>query len=199
MKPSACATVRRQAGRFRPAGVGILVVGVLLLYFGLQSVRGGGHPLAATLDFDLCGRLGPQPAADLPELQATPQARIPTLGATRSATCYWPIDVGTGGASSRYVWLVMMSHASLRAEGNGGGTAKFVDTFIEETRASGDEVVPAPGPWKTASTIRRRGGGELQLLAEDDGVALWFSSRGVEREALVAFAGAAARRLRESK
>lgn len=187
-----------QSGRFRPAGVGILVVGVLLLYFGLQSVRGGGHPLAATLNFDLCSRLGPQPAAGLPDIHATPQARIPTLGATRSATCYWPIETDTG-TRSRYVWLVMMSHASLRAEGNGGGTAKFVDTFIEETRASGDDVAQAPGPWRTASIIRRRGGGELQLLAEDDGVALWFSSRGVEREALLAFAGAAARRLREAK
>ena len=67
----------------RPAGVGILVVGGLLLYYGLQFARGGGHSLASTVGFDLCGRLGPQPAAALPDLAATPAAPIPDFIAGR--------------------------------------------------------------------------------------------------------------------
>ncbi len=183
----------RQGGGFRPAGVGIVVVGVLLLYFGLQFVRGGGHPLAATMGFDLCARLGPQPAPELPDVTATPQARIPDMSAGRASTCYWPI---AGQPAPREVWLVLSTHQSLRADGNHRGTAKFVEVFLEESRASGAEVAPATGPWRSAATLRSRGGRDFQLLAEDDGVVLWFSGRGLERDTLITFAAAVARRLR---
>jgi hypothetical protein len=187
---------RAQAGAFRPVGVAIVVAGALLLYFALQSVRGGTHPLSTVVGADLCARLGPQPPVDLPGLRA-PQAQIPDLAAGRSSTCYWPVgdtDPPTGG-----IGLVLMTHQSLRAEGNGGGTRAYVDTFLEESRASGAEVVAVAGPWKTAATIRNPGAGGPQLLAEDDGVALWATAREVEREPLVDFVAAAARRLRESK
>lgn len=185
-----------QRGRFRPAGVGILAVGVLLLVFALQSVRGGSHPLAAVADFDLCARLGPQPAAALPALRATPTAKIPGMGATHSATCYWPIAEARGGAPARHLWLVLTTQATSRLDGNHGGTARFVELFLEETRATGVDVTEAQGPWKRGATIGSRGGDELQLLAEDDGVVLWLSARGVERADLVVFAAAAATRLR---
>lgn len=186
-----------QAGRFRPAGIGILVACVLLLVAALQFVRGGEHPLSTTVGFDLCGRLGPQPAADLPNLSATPQAQIPGMGATRAATCYWPIDSGDGKSAARDIWLVLTTHQSLRAEGNGHGTRRFVETWLGENKADGSDVVPVTGPWKIGATIQPRARNEVQLLAEDDGVALWFSARGIEADALIAFAGAAARRLRE--
>ena len=186
----------RAAGRFRPAGVGILVVGVLLLYYGLQFVRGGGHPLAATIGFDLCRHLGPQPAPELADINVAPLPQIPNMTAGRASTCHWPIDAGTGAASRREVSLVLSTHQTLRAEGNTRGTARHVETFLEESRASGIEVAEVVGPWRTAATLRSRNGDDLQLLAEDDGVVLWFSSRGLDREALVAFAMSVARKLR---
>ena len=186
----------REAGRFRPAGVGILVVGVLLLYYGLQFVRGGGHPLAATIGFDICRHLGPQPAPELADINVAPQSQIPDMTAGRASTCHWPIDAGTNAASRREVSLVLSTHQTLRAEGSTRGTAKYVETFIEESRATGIEVLEVAGPWRSAATLRSRGSEHLQLLAEDDGVVLWFNSRGLDREALVAFAASAARKLR---
>lgn len=187
----------RSAGRFRPAGLGILISGALLLYVGLQFVRGGAHPLAATVGFDLCARLGPQPAAELPDWRAVPQRQIPGMGATRAATCYWAIDTDGRKAAVRSVWMVLITHQSLGAEGNRRGTRHFVDTFLDETRVSGRDVTPVNGPWKIGATIEQRSTSELQLLAEDDGVALWVSARGIERDALITLASAAARRLRE--
>jgi hypothetical protein len=190
----ACA--RPQRGAFRPVGIALFTAAALLLYFGLQFVRGGEHPLASSIDFDLCARLGPRPAADLPDLNATPVARIPDLSAGRASTCYWSIVEPGRATLARNIGVALMTHATLRAEGNGRGTAKYVETFIEESRASGAEVNEAKGPWKTAATIRNPGAKDLQLLAEDDGVALWLTANDVERDALVAFASAAADRLR---
>jgi hypothetical protein len=186
----------QQAGRFRPAGVGLVVAGALLLYVAVQFLRGGGHPLSTTVGFDLCGRLGPQPAQDLPDLAATPQATIPDAAANRFSTCYWPIATGSGAASPREVSLVLMTHQALRVQGIHAGTAKYVETFIDESRASGVEVAAANGPWRSGFTLRSPGRKEIDLLVEDDGVVLQFSSRGIEGATLLAFANAAARRLR---
>lgn len=188
-----------QRGAFRPVGIAIVTVGALLLYFGLKFVRGGEHPLAASVGYDLCARLGPQPAADLPDLAATPGARIPDLETLRASTCYWPIAEASRDAAARNISVIMMTHATLRAEGNHRGTAKYFETFVDETRASGAEVAEVKGPWKAAATIRNRGAKDLQLLAEDDGIVLWLIARGIERDALIAFASATAMRLREKK
>lgn len=197
MKRTEPSIARAQGGRVRPAGIGIVVAGALLLIAAMQFMRGGSHPLSATVGYDLCGRLGPQPASDRPELRGDPQQRIPDFGATRSSTCYWPIAAGEADRSPRHVALVMTTHQSLRAEGNGRGTRHYVETFLGETAASGNQVVAVGGPWKTAAVIRPRAGNELQLLAEDDGVALWLLARDIDQDALVAFAAAVARRLRE--
>lgn len=193
---AACQGTRWQRGAFRPAGITIVVVGALLLYIAWQYVRGGGHPLSITVGFDLCSRLGPQPAPALPDIAAKPQAQIPGVGADRFSSCYWPVAAERGEPSPRDIGLVLMTHQAMRVQGMHSGTAKFVETWLEESRADSAEVVAATGPWKTGATIHSRGGKGLELLVEDDGVVLRFYSHGVERDALITFAAAAARRLR---
>ncbi len=193
---AACEGTRWLRGAFRPAGITIVVVGALLLYIAWQYVRGGGHPLSTTVGFDLCSRLGPQPAPALPDIAAKPQAQIPGAGADRFSSCYWPVATDQSEPAPRDIGLVLMTHQAMRVQGMHSGTVKFVETWLEESRASSAEVMPAAGPWKSGATIRPLGGKTLDLLAEDDGVVLRFSSRGVEREDLITFAAAAARRLR---
>ena len=193
---ASCLQTSRQGGAFRPIGISIVVAGALLLYIALQYLRGGGHPLSTTVGFDLCNRLGPRPAPELPDFIATPQAQIPGAGADRFPACYWPVAADRGEPSPRDIGLVLMTHQAMRVQGMHSGTAKFVETWLAESRADSAEVVAAVGPWKAGATIRPLGGKVLELLVEDDGIVLRFYSHGVERDALITFAAAAARRLR---
>ncbi len=192
--------IRASSGRARPAGLGLLVALILLMWFALKWLRGGDHPLAAVPSFDLCARLGAPAWRELPVTHGEPRREIPGFGSTRGSSCYVPLEpTEHEDQAQRYVWILVTTHHALAAEGNRAGTGKMVEIWLEEMRASGSRVEPLKGPWRAGGRITPRGANpELQVLADDDGVALWVAARGLDAPALAAFAAAAARRLRKA-
>ncbi len=71
----------------------------------------------------------------------------------------------------------------------------YTQTFDEELVASGWSATEIDGPWSWAS-IYRKSEQEAASLAEDNGVVLWVTTRGVEVDNLVAFTRTASERIR---
>jgi len=180
---------RRQCGRF--VGVGLLITLVLLLLIGPRLLRGGEHPLAQTASFDLCSHLGPDVWSVLGDV--TPRAAV------RPGTD--PSCIVDAGEPPHQVSLAVVTQALLHRQGGpSSNTRRYVETFIAETQASGWSVTTVQGPWKDGRLLSRANvPSQLQLLAEDDGVVISISAQDVERDALIAFASAVTRRLREQE
>ena len=188
--------MHRQGGRL--VGVGLLVVLILMLLIAPRLLRGGEHPLAQTASFDLCSRLGS-------DVWSLLDAKPMHMDASRDGTdagpeCVADLSQPAGsGEPPPQVLVVMVSQALLhRQGGTRANTKRYVETFIAETRASGWTVETLQGPWKDGYLMTQANlPSQQQFLAEDDGVVITINASRTRRDALVAFAGAVARRLRE--
>lgn len=185
-----------QRGRF--LGLGLLIVLVIMLVAVPRLMRGGEHPLAATASFDLCAKLSEGVWLPLTDKPGRALAQPPGATAAESA-CYMELRRTRGyGPPDREVTIFVTTHALLRREGGRGGTQRYYETFVAETRASGWTAEEVQGPWKAATYLANETvPSQTQLLAEDDGAMIMVVARGIARDDLIAFSSAVARRLRE--
>ena len=91
------------------------------------------------------------------------------------------------------MWL--STTATLRAQNPAAATAEYAHTFDEEMVASGWSAREVEGPW-TWGAVYSMGEEEAAALAEDEGVVLYVTARGVHPDSLVAFTQRASERIR---
>lgn len=157
------------------------------------------HPLASEDTFDVCRAVQDGPVQRLPHPPLKFQSEIPGFSdqARLNPSCYLPLAVGEHEAL-RHISIVVTTQRNLALSGNRQKTAVYVDTWLKEASASGSIVTPVEGPWRRGATYHLSTSPQAkQLLADDDGVVLWFSALNLDASTLQAFAGATAQRLRE--
>lgn len=189
-----------QRGVGAVAGIGLLSVCVPLLVVGLRFSRGGAHPLTPSDGFDLCAWLGAKLWDGVPGAHGVLQTATAGLTSGNAATCYLPLEAPQEpGAQPPHVRAIVLSHRMLATNGARVSTAKYVATFLAETKADGSRVPALTGPWRSGALILRDADRDVQLRADDDGVVLWLGARGVEAPVLAQVATAMARQLRAAR
>lgn len=187
------------SGRVRPVGLGVILFALLILVVPLRMFNSGGHPLGGVEQVDLCVLLERDALRALPGSVLALQREIPGFAERAPGSCFVRLTVPEGSSESPEVSVTLMNRRYLSQGSIRFKTEKYVGTFLEEERASGNIVEVVPGPWRSGATIRRRGTADtLDLLIEDGGVVLWIRTRGLMPSQLVAFASASVRALRDS-
>jgi len=174
-----------ELGKPRWSGGGLVLIAVLLplLAYPLLRTREINHPLSAQLQFDLCARLPPPPAA-LPQ----PLHRV-GQNANGNISCEYRNQADQLELS---VFLTTTRTASLSGPAR---TSAMYETWMKEVKVSGaTEVSDHIGPWAMANSYRL--GSSQQMLVEDHGVMLSMSSPSLGAEDMAGFARDSAAALR---
>jgi len=178
-------------------GIGLIFVLAAFLVIPLWT-RNANHPLSGRTAIDVCGLLEDAMLMKLPEPPVKRQSQFPGQVGTAPAVCFAELPAADG--APRFVQVAVTTQRMLSAEGRAAKTDRFVETWLAEAEVDGAELEPVAGPWRRAALVReRRGQRKLDLLADDAGVVLWISSRGLDRQSVLSLAEAAARRLRTEK
>jgi len=181
-------TGRRQSGRL--AGIGVLVFGVLALIATWWWLKPGGHPLAGVIAWPLCEDVaaawdGPFDAVAFrpPEQSGSPDGQV-------------RIECRVTMASTPEMLVGLQTTATLRrAGGLGPDTTRLIETWVAESRASGQQAEAVDGPWRQGWLISG-GSGASVLIAEDRGVVVTVIAPELEPQRLVAPGRELAERLR---
>jgi hypothetical protein len=176
-------------------------IGLVLALAGLLALplwlRSGDHPLSGEASLDACTLLANEMRTGLPEQPVDVAPQPPERSGAGVAECVATFAPRRGAnPGSRYVRVTVSTQRMLSQGGHPVRTDRFVQTWLTEAKASGSDVQPIEGPWRSAALIRDPGRPKIDLLADDAGVVLLVSSVSVDAQSLVNFAGAAARRLR---
>ena len=141
--------------------------------------------------------LGAAPWHGISNAVATP--RIAASGPDADPSCIAAFTEPNDSAGSPpHVSVFVVTQARLHRQGGTRAyTRRYVESFVAESQASGWTVEAVQGAWRDGRLMSRPGvPAQLQLLLEDEGVAISISADGVERGALLRFASAVASRLR---
>jgi hypothetical protein len=160
-----------------------------------------GHPLASEDKFDLCRVVQDGAVQQLPSPPLQLQATIPELRKQNppDPSCYISL-AGNDAETPSHVWVTAMTQRTLALTGIRQKTDAYVDIWLKESAAVGYVVTPIEGPWRRAAVYHLPTSPQAeQLLADDDGVILWFNALNVGTAEFQAFAAATARRLREAQ
>lgn len=189
------------------AGIGVLAFAFLVIVSLFAMTHGGEHPLALQSEADLCRMLGEDTWAALGYPASDPIARVPADTAPGAIVCALELDpVPAGDRWARVArgddadkvrriataWL--NTTATLRAQDPSADSRRYAETFDHEMVASGWSAAGVEGPWSWGAVYTL--GEDAAALAEDDGVVLYVTARGVDPESLVAFTRNASRRIR---
>jgi len=184
-------------------GIGLFVGLVLLLLAPLWMFPIGGHPLANKTVRSLCAYVDSGPLRRLERLaveledrrERTPRdASWPTCSAKLETR--YPEPAGKGPTLD----ATLVTERALRSADPRASTERFVDTWVNEARASGARIEAVPGPWLQASLLEYPAGErELRIIAEDDGIALLIRGSGIPSDQLALFAADLAERLRQPR
>jgi hypothetical protein len=134
----------------------------------------GSHPLAADARPAVCGALSAGPAGGVEARTPGPASPLGDLLGT-VPLC----DVATPGGP---VSVAVKSRAWFAAEAGAtdADTAAQAERWIGEVRARAESIGSVPGPWRDAWIYQLPGDDRLHLVAEDNGVLLWFAGRVAE-------------------
>ena len=131
----------------------------------------GSHPLAADAKPAVCGALGLGPAGGV-------EARMPgpasPLGDLLGAVPLCDVATPDGPVS-----VAVKSRAWFAAEATAADadTAAQARRWMDEVSRRGVVVGAVPGPWRDAWVYRLPDDDRTHLVAEDNGVLLWFAGR----------------------
>lgn len=149
----------------------------------------GSHPLAADAKPAVCGALGLGPAGGV-------EARMPgassPLGELLGAVPMCDVATPDGPVS-----VAVKSRAWFAAEATAGDadTAAQASRWMAEVSPRATSVGAVRGPWRDAWVYQLPDDDRLHLVAEDNGVLLWFAGR-VREENLLQAARRSAEALR---
>ncbi|MCE3003717.1 MAG: hypothetical protein LW860_13620 [Xanthomonadaceae bacterium] len=151
----------------------------------------GSHPLAADAKPPVCGALGAGPAGGV-EVRM-PGAASP-LGDLLGAVPMCDVATPRGPVS-----VAVKSRAWFAAEAAAGeaDTAAQARRWMDGVSGRATLVGAVPGPWRDGWVYQLPGDDRLHLVAEDNGVLLWFAGRVPEPD-LVEAARRSAEALRAS-
>jgi hypothetical protein len=172
---------------------GLASVGVILAVAGgsLWFMQGtaGSHPLAADAKPAVCSALGNGPTGAVEVLR--PGSSSP-LGDLLGAVPLCDVATPRGPVS-----VAVKSRAWFVAEATPGepDTAVQLRRWMDGVSQRATVVGGVPGPWRDAWVYQLPGDDRLHLVAEDNGVLLWFAGR-VPEENLVEAARRSAEALR---
>jgi hypothetical protein len=176
-------------------GIGIAVVWLIFISLPVMWLRNVNHPLLAVDPVDVCAYFNEAVLATLPRAPEKIAPQIPdepTNPMKSMCGAVLPPESRTDPRNP-FIWASVSSERSLRRM----RTDAFVDTWLKESAASGNDVTPLKGPWRRGALIKERGRpGRITLLADDAGVVLWINARDIDEPAFVAFAEAMALNLR---
>ncbi len=196
------------SSRNRVVGIGVIAFGLLMLTSLFMMTEGGEHPLALETEVRLCELLGDDIWSELAYPASGAIAREPTNAGADVIACALELDpvppedrwarVARGDDADRIrriATVTLTTTAGLRQHSPNADSDNYTQTFDEELVASGWSATEIDGPWSWAS-IYRKSEQEAASLAEDNGVVLWVTTRGVEVDNLVAFTRTASERIR---
>jgi hypothetical protein len=131
----------------------------------------GSHPLAGDARPAVCGALAAGPGGGV--AARTPGVASP-LGDLLGVVPLCDVATPDGPVS-----LAVKSRAWFAAEAAGADadTAAQAQRWIADVRARAETIGSVPGPWRDAWVYRLPGDDRLHLVAEDNGVLLWFAGR----------------------
>lgn len=176
-------------------GAGLASIGVILAVAGgsLWFMQGtmGSHPLAGDVQPAVCGALGAGPSGGVTVQR--PGAASP-LGDLLGTVPLCDVATPAGPVS-----VAVKSRAWFAAEAATGDadTAAQVRRWMDTVNARATVVGSVPGPWRDGWVYQLPGDDRLHLVAEDNGVLLWFAGRVPEGD-LVEAARRSAEALRAS-
>lgn len=190
------------------AGIGVLAFAFIAIVSLFAMTGGGDHPLALQSEADLCRLLGDDSWAELGYPAGDPVARVPADARPGAMVCALELDpVPAGDRWARVargddadevrriatVWL--RTTATLRADSAAADSREYAATFDQEMVASGWSAAEVEGPWAWGA-VYTMGEDEAAALAEDGGVVLYVTARGVDPDSLVGFTRNVSRRIR---
>lgn len=194
--------------RSRIVGIGVVAFGLLALSSLFMMTEGGEHPLALKTDVDLCKLLGEDIWAELAYPASDAIVRPPESGVAGGSVCALELDpvppgdrwgrVARGEDADRVRRIAtvrLTTTAELRQQSPNADSAAYAETFDRELVASGWSAAGIEGPW-TWGSVYTRDEENTASLAEDHGVVLWVTAKGVETGNLVAFTRTASERIR---
>lgn len=176
-------------------GAGLASIAVILAVAGgsLWYMQGtmGSHPLSADPKPAVCGALGNGPAGSVEVLR--PGAASP-LGDLIGAVPLCDVATPRGPVS-----VAVKSSAWFATEATAGepDTSAQARRWMDGVTARATLVGEVPGPWRDGWVYQLPGDDRLHLVAEDNGVLLWFAGRVPESD-LVEAARRSAEALRAS-
>lgn len=176
-------------------GAGLASIAVILAVAGgsLWYLQGtmGSHPLAADPKPAVCGALGNGPTGSVEVLR--PGTASP-LGDLIGAVPLCDVATPRGPVS-----VAVKSSAWFAAEAAAGeaDTSAQARRWMDGVTARATQVGAVRGPWRDAWVYQLPGDDRLHLVAEDNGVLLWFAGRVPESD-LVEAARRSAEALRAS-
>jgi hypothetical protein len=161
----------------RWSGGGLVLIAVLLplLAYPLLRTRDINHPLSAKLEFDLCARLPPPPAA-LPQ----PLHRV-------GQSANFGISCELRDQDKKPVLNIFLTTTRSASVSGPQRTSAMYETWVKEAKASGAiDVLDRLGPWAMAQSFRY--GSNQQMLVEDHGVLLFLSSTSLGADDIAQYA-----------
>jgi len=177
------------------SGIGLAVV--LLMFMVVPKwLRNVDHPLTALNTVDVCAYLSEAARATLPQPPVKVERGFPGEKDTGQPVCHAMLSASSSRDAPNVV-VGVTTERMLTFEGRRQPVDRYVDTWLRESTASGNEVTPLKGPWRRAAVIREKARpANLSLLADDAGVAVLVTAQSVEYPAFVAFAEAVTKGLR---
>src|SRR4051812_12592671 len=185
--------------RYHLGGIGIVIALFIFLLLPLMT-RNANHPLSGETKLDLCQVLGDDVFARMPETPVRVEGRLPNEKDEGKPVCtaYFPVE--RRGDPSRFVWVWVQTQRMMVFEGRAPPTDRVVETWITESKVSGSDIARVKGPWRSAAFITEPlRPGQIGLLVDDAGVMLNIHAQGLERDAVMTFGDAVARKLRARK
>jgi hypothetical protein len=178
-------------------GIGLALAWLVLLTVPMW-LRSVDHPLTANATVDVCAYLSDTVLAALPQAPEVVARGVPGEPNTRMSACHVILPSSSGGPSrAPGIWVAVETERMLTVDRRPQRTDRVVDTWLQESGASGSIVTPVKGPWRRAAIIQDpMHPGKLSLLADDAGVVVWVNGQGIDQTVFVAFAGAITRGLR---
>jgi hypothetical protein len=179
-------------------GIGIVLAGLLFLALPMW-LRNVDHPLTAAAAVDVCSYMSDAVLGTLAQSPTDVARGVPGEPDDGKPACHVDLSPLERG-EARGVWAMVTTERMLSTGGRPQRTDRFVEVWLKESAAAGNDVTPVEGPWRRAALIRDRLHPQrLSLLADDAGAVVWVNGRGIENAALVAFAAEITRALRSKR
>ena len=156
------------------------------------------HPLAAADRFELCPKIRAASEALMPRPDgfAGPNADEARTSTGFCRFHFPPPDRAVTRAEEPQLLVIVTSQRTFAKGDLRARTDRFMEINVKEMKVSGYAPEEIKGPWRTGVVVTR-GGKDVDVHIEDQGLLMLVASSNIPREGVVQFAVAAAKALRQ--